>query len=283
MKPHCWTMPFNISLMLTLTSLVIGSTAVPAVAMPEAVLSQALGEESDDSNPLNEVTRVYQPDFSNVDFSGTGRTRNRVGGASRSGGCGGTDLPMMPLVPVSAQFGGHTTEAQPSFWVYVPYTLTENSPVTFALHDETGGDVYQKTFVTTAEPGIYQITLPPAVTLESDTYYDWYVLIYCNDPLRQDVPSFASGWVQRVDSSGSMSETELAALSPAERGVFYANEMLWYDAIATLGDDLQSTSPQPATRTAWESLLNLPSVQLGNYAEQPLMLCCDVEQITDLP
>ena len=209
------------------------------------------------------------------DFSRTGRSGNRVGGASR-GGCPTTDLPMMPLVPVDADYGGQTTEAQPTFWVYVPYGLDENSPVTFAVHDEDGNDLYQETFETTILPGVYGIELPASVELAVDSYYDWYVLVYCNDPLRHNVPAYASGWVQRVAFPDAIDAIAVSDMSPTEQSQVFANQLLWYDALTPLGESLQANQHNSEELSAWMDLLELPSVKLDEFAEFPLVSCCAV-------
>ncbi len=213
------------------------------------------------------------------DFSGTGRSGNRVGGASRRGGCPAPMAPMTPLVPIDADYGGKTTQAQPTFWVYIPYALDEDSPVTFAIHDEDGSDLYQTTFITTAVAGVYGFELPPSVELAVDTYYDWYVLVYCNDPLREDVPAFASGWVQRVALPDGLEAERLDALSPTEVSDAFANQLIWYDALTPLGDALRDSQDPATLQAAWSELLELPSVKLGEFAEFPVTSCCSDDTV----
>ncbi|MEM7773247.1 MAG: DUF928 domain-containing protein [Cyanobacteria bacterium P01_E01_bin.6] len=216
------------------------------------------------------------------DFSGTGRSGNRVGGASRSGGCARiTDSHMMPIVPIEADHGGQTTQAQPTFWVYVPYTLDENSPVTFAIHDEHGNDIYQTTFTTAAMPGVYGMQLPDSVELENGSYYDWYLLVYCNDPLRQEVPSFASGWVQRVELPDSIDAGMIDEMTPMDQSRLFASELLWYDALEPLGEVLQDNPDDANIVAEWMDLLELPSVQLNEFSRFPVVPCCDISAEND--
>jgi hypothetical protein len=209
------------------------------------------------------------------DFSGTGRSGNRVGGASR-GGCPNPEHPMMPLAPMSADYGGRTISDQPTVWVYVPYVLDEESPVTFAINDESGNGIYQTTFTTSVAPGVYGIQIPASVDLEPDQYYDWYVLVYCDDPFREDVPSFASGWIQRVAPSADMSLDLLETMSPEEQSQMFSEQLLWYDALTPLGESLQENSSRSTVRSMWNELLGLPSVQLDSLTQFPVISCCDV-------
>lgn len=212
------------------------------------------------------------------DFSGTGRSGRRVGAASRSGGCATPTIPMMPLAPADADYGGRTVDAQPTFWVYVPYALDANSPITFAILDEEGHDLYQSTFTTTASAGIYGLEVPASVELAEGRYYDWYVLVYCDDPERQDVPSFASGWVQRVAPPATLDHAALSEMSPVEQSHVYAENLLWYDALTPLGETLQVNAHRSPAQSALADLLELPSVKLDEYAGQPVIPCCEVSQ-----
>ncbi len=212
------------------------------------------------------------------DFSGTGRSSRRVGAASRSGGCASPTIPMMPLAPADADYGGRTVDARPTFWVYVPYALDANSPVTFAILDEEGDDLYQSTFTATAPAGIYGIEVPDSVELEEGRYYDWYVLVYCDDPERQDVPSFASGWVQRVSPPATLNHAALSEMSPVEQSRLYAEHLLWYDALTPLGETLQVNTHRSSAYSAMVELFTLPSVQLEEYAERPVVSCCEVSE-----
>ncbi|MEB3211574.1 MAG: DUF928 domain-containing protein [Leptolyngbyaceae bacterium] len=212
------------------------------------------------------------------DFSETGRSGNRVGGASRRGGCAVPEHQMMPIAPLGADYGGRTIHAQPTVWVYVPYALDEESPVTFAINEENGDELYQATFTATVDPGVYGIQIPESVELEPNLYYDWYVLVYCNDPLRQEVPSFAGGWIQRVETPSDVSAEGLDAMPPVEQSQFFADRLLWYDALTPLGEALQANSDHAVIRSAWNELLALPSVQLDDLTQFPVTPCCEMPE-----
>jgi len=184
---------------------------------------------------------------------------------------------MTALAPVEAGYGGRTTSAQPTFWFYMPYDLNEDSPVTLSIQDESGNELYQTTFTATTAAGIYGIGLPDSVELAVDHYYDWYVMVYCNDPLRQNVPNFASGWVQRVSPPGAIDLTEMQTLSPTEQSRIFADELLWYDALNPLAEAHQANSPDTDVEAEWKELLELPSVNLSEFVEMPMRPCCQIQ------
>ncbi|MEB3357300.1 MAG: DUF928 domain-containing protein [Synechococcales bacterium] len=213
------------------------------------------------------------------DFRSTGQSGNRVGGASRGGSCVQlAEEPLTPLAPVEAGYGGRTTQAHPTVWVYVPYLLTAESPITFSLLDGAGDTIYQSTFTTEMESGIVGLTLPPSVTLQEGETYDWYFLVYCNDPQRRDVPAFASGWIERVPLTGEMTAEQLAAMPVSDRSNFYARELLWYDALNTLGEALRSNPNDPQLLETWNWLLQLPSVKLEEFGDAEISPCCRMEE-----
>jgi len=213
------------------------------------------------------------------DFRSTGRSGNRVGGASRSGGsCVRlAEEALTPLAPVEAGYGGRTLQAHPTIWVYVPYLLTADSPITFSLLDKAGDTVYQSTFTTEMGPGMVSLTLPPSITLQEGEVYDWYFLVYCNDPQRQDVPAFASGWIERVSLVDEAMADQLDEMSAGDRSEFYARELLWYDALTTLGDALRATPTDAQLVETWNWLLGLPSVKLEEFVDAEIIPCCQME------
>lgn len=209
------------------------------------------------------------------DFSGRGRPGNRVSAASR-GGCPTPDIRMMPLAPVGVNYGGRTIDAQPTFWVYIPYALDANSPVTFIITDEEDNDLYRSTFTTVAPAGIYGIEVPDSVELLEERYYDWHVWVYCDDPNQQNVPSFASGWVQRVAPPDTLDHAGVSEMSPVEQSQVYADHLLWYDALTPLGEVLQADKTSTLAHAALVNLFGLPSVQLDEYADQSVVPCCEI-------
>ena len=210
------------------------------------------------------------------DFRGTGRPGSHGGGASR-GGCPDLDPEMQLLVPTEAGYGGYTTEATPTLWAYVPFTLNADSPITFSLLDEQGNSVYEAFQVVNHRSGILNLTLPSHITLEVGQMYEWYLMVHCNDPDGTDAASFASGWIERISPPSSVEAG--TTLSPIELSDLYANQLIWYDALTVLGESLLENPNDSQLINAWTGLLSLPSVQLNEVSTAPLSDCCTLERL----
>jgi len=272
----------------------VGLMALPVQALhspevaPPLSLSFQSGMLKDDSvssaeneqshSRANENRQGRQSTSSVPDFSGTGRSSNLTDAVSRGIGCATeADMPLMPIAPVEAGYGGQTIDANPTFCVYIPYNLDANSPVTFAIQSEHTTDQFEKTMTLTAEPGIYGFQLPDSFELALDVEYQWYVMVYCNDSLQQDRPHFTSGWVRRVPLPEGMDVSSLDGLGAVAKSDRFASEILWYDALTVLGEALQANPEDAVTRSAWNDLLRLPSVSLDDYTHSPILSCCEID------
>jgi hypothetical protein len=174
-----------------------------------------------------------------------------------------------------------TTQAYPSFWFYVPYSL-ETTPLEFVLQDENDNTLYQeRVFSGTLENqvesidsdrGIIQVTLPDAApALEAGMTYHWFFLAYCD----QDDPSFVEGWVTRSTLPSNTSIEGLANATSRDQALFYAQNGIWQEAITIWGEHYKENETNAAVSRDWESLLD--SVNLGHLSEQPLIDCCSME------
>lgn len=209
------------------------------------------------------------PDFGQAGRSGgdhdSGATR---GDSLVSGDCASSSESLLPLVPSSVG-GGYTTQARPTFWVYSPYSLSENSPVFFALMNEENLPIHEAR-LPILEAGIYSIELPPSVELQLGNTYEWYVQVYCGDPDQMEPPLFVSAWSTRVATP--LAPEPPTQMSPVEESSYYAEQLIWYDSLSILGHALrQESGDRDTVEAAWDSLLELPSVQLEDLTDAPLI------------
>ena len=208
-------------------------------------------------------------DFGGVSGSGSS------GSSGSRGGCPATPKPLTALVPKASGQGGLTVAARPTVWVYVPYALTSEKTIEVVLQDEQGSDVYKTRFQGTgASSGVVSLTLPsdqPALTV--DKAYRWYFSVYCGKV--SDRPSFATGWVKRVDLDPALKK-QLEGATPQKRSSLYAEHLLWYDAITVLGEGMRTNASNQPLLASWAKLMQLPSVGLGNFATEPLTPCCSL-------
>lgn len=203
------------------------------------------------------------------DFSGTGRSGKRVGGASR-GDCPNTLKPLTPLIPKSAENGGWTVQSHPTFWVYIPYPLTPEKSVKFTLQDDQGKNLYQaKLTKLESNPGLVSIPLSTdkAPSLEVGKSYQWFFEVQCDEV--SDRPAYVSSWITRVAVAPALAQ-QLQRVSPQQQSTLYANHKLWYDALTTLGEALRSQPDDKQLKTRWRTLLRLPSVGLEPLISEPL-------------
>jgi hypothetical protein len=184
---------------------------------------------------------------------------NRESGSTRSTTCIAPSDDLVALVP-ETNFG-LTAKGYPTFYFYVPPTEAEQ--VKFVLlNDATNELVYEGRFSTQGAGGIASVTLPQnglQQPLEVDQTYVWYLAIVCDaaDPSADVV---VEGYVQRVSPLAEVAET-----TPAELPALYAEQGLWYDALAAsamLKTDDRGTS-------AWNTLLD--AVELNELISLPLL------------
>lgn len=219
---------------------------------------------------LNELLSSGQANFTLPDFSDVGRPRRRIGGGSR-GPCRVTNnLPLTALAPYNS--AGLTIAETPTFWFYVPYTLTPDHSVEFVLKDGNN-EVYKTRFSgNETTPGIVNLHLPSTVSLEAEKDYNWYLLVYC-DPQNQNRFVYVDGLVRRIQRPDI--ESQLESATPQERIALYATEGLWYDTLTHLAENLRASPHNRRINQDWANLLR--SVGLEPLASEPFVACCSPE------
>ena len=238
-------------------------TVASFISYPSPLWAQSAGS-------LNELLSSGQANFALPDFSDVGRPRRRRGGGSR-GLCRVIDNPpLTALAPDNS--AGLTIAEHPTFWFYIPYTLTPDQSVEFVLKD--GDKEVYKARVSGNEtaPGIVNLDLPSTVSLEADKDYNWYLLVYC-DPQNQNRFVYVDGLVRRIERPDI--ESQLASATPQERTALYATEGLWYDILTHLAENLRESPQNQQINQDWANLLR--SVDLEPLASEPFVSCCSAE------
>ncbi len=171
-----------------------------------------------------------------------------VPGRREGGGTRGCPV-STALIPDPTLAMARTISPRPVFFFYLP-ALVDNESADFLLTDEQGNKIYEKTFkLSTKQEGIVGIKLlgePGTPPLEDNKKYEWS-LILCGVE--------RGGWIERVSLS-SVQKTELEKLdNPLQRLNFYAEQGLWFEAIATLAN-LRASSPNNSSiQNQWIQLL----------------------------
>ena len=175
--------------------------------------------------------------------------------------------PLTALVPITKKADGRelrwglTTSSNPTFWFYVPHKLKSISNPKFSLRNRQNQTIYEKELQLTDTPGLISVSLPPnASSLKVGEWYEYYLFMDIDCNSNGSRKEFAQAWVKR-EAIGSGFEAYLERISPRERGLFYAENGFWYDAMisfAKLKDASRTTSE-------WTQMLKL--IDLSEFSQ----------------
>ena len=182
---------------------------------------------------------------------------------------GNTKLPLISLMPEN-NFG-LTLSNNPTLLFYIPQTSARTAE--FILRDDQDVDIYRKPFALTGMPGIISF---PAMegsnipVLKIDRNYHWYFVIICNPNNRQN-DILVEGWLQRMEASPVLTE-KIKQAQGINRVAIYAENGIWYDAIATIAQLRYQYPNHTDLAKSWQELLK--SVGLDEVVNEPLINCC---------
>ena len=232
--------------MYTTRLILIGlSVALPLVTATVTAQTQS-SPQTTGPLPIASPVPVYKPPL-------RGAPATRVGGASRSKQDGGLILSV--LAPEST---GLTSRAQPTLYWYSSKGLA--APLEFTLNDEHAIKPLVETKVNASQPGIHALWLN--YTLQLEVEYQWAIAVVA-DPNQRAGDIIASGTIKRVQPSATLAD-HLNSASKPQLSFLYAQEGFWYDAIATLSEQIDA---QPANRRLREQRAALlDQVGLTNVA-----------------
>ncbi|MBD2412327.1 hypothetical protein FACHB389_25060 [Nostoc calcicola FACHB-389] len=257
--------------------LVLGLSCTSLLVSQTSSLGRGFGDRSHSKMIVAQTPTFQQPPVPPGRAPG-GRVR---GGATRGGdfACPATTPDLTALVPFTEEADAvvnvwaQTTLEHPSWFFYVPYTKNVASAVEFVLQENTDSkdskEIYRKTIALPDKPGVIQVSLPstaPALALNKQ--YRWFFSINCDK--RKNAPwTFVEGVIQRVDLSQSIVK-ELETAEPLKRYAIYAQNGIWYEALATLAQLRQKNPKDTAVEAQWQNLL--ASIRLDDVAKKPLLL-----------
>ncbi|MGG6266925.1 DUF928 domain-containing protein [Leptolyngbya sp. AN03gr2] len=164
---------------------------------------------------------------------GQGQPGSTAGGASRPSQptCAASNRDI-PIVLSSRTYLGLTTQARPTFWVYLPSTRAKI--LEFSLFDRQRKGVYQTQIAIENKSGLVKITLPEtAPALDFNQAYNWTVALVCN-PKRRTEDWVVGGWIQRQAPTVQFQQKLNLAITDLDRAKLYAQSQFWYDAISVL-------------------------------------------------
>ncbi|MBD2450739.1 DUF928 domain-containing protein [Nostoc sp. FACHB-152] len=186
-------------------------------------------------------------------------TGRRRGGGSR-GSCKQYET-LTALVPITKTENkqlvwGQSASQTPTFWFLVPDKLTPKLPVEFVIQDEADNYIYHTKFnPPETEAGIFRLPVQPTKPLLAGKSYRWTFSIYC-DPDKPSNAVYVQGSMTQVALNSSSQQQLAAAKTPLEKAIFFAEHGIWYDALTSLGENLQNPkNKDPKILSAWSELL----------------------------
>lgn len=220
-------------------------------------------------------------------FSGqsAGPSSDRArGGSTRSGACR-SEEPLISLMPVLRDdkgnqiVAGSTSSDHPTFWFYLPYSLTPNRPAELVVEEPDPQDsryTQQRSIVrlTQAQPGVISIRLPKTeAPLAYDRFYSWKFVVHCN-PLDSSENQFVDVSMVRLTMPPSLA-AQLEKRSDLDKAKLYLNAGFWDESITILGNLRRQDPKNPTIEAAWKNLLK--TINLEDISAQPVDRCCEVK------
>jgi hypothetical protein len=104
------------------------------------------------------------------------------------------NMPEMTFLAPATGSESITTREFPTFLVYLPFDLADDSSGKFVLETSDGSELYSQTFHNEEGNSILQITLPSELSnaLEVDQTYLISFRVYCNDPTMSNSTSLSA-------------------------------------------------------------------------------------------
>jgi hypothetical protein len=201
-----------------------------------------------------------------------------AGGATRgSSYCVQKNQLLTSLIP--KENIGLTFSERPTFFWHVPASSVKTAQfVILAESNKNNIDddvVYETTLTLPNKPGIMKVTLPANATpLKVGQRYHWYLTLVCDEKNPSKNPNL-EGWVERTQPEAKLSKA-LEQADLRKRPTLYAEAGIWHEALTSLVE-LRCAEPNSLkVRNDWRQFFQ--SVNLGNYASEPILDCCSNKQ-----
>jgi Domain of Unknown Function (DUF928) len=217
-----------------------------------AFASSALVEKQQAGIGVHLMLPLYEPKMHRP-------PKARIEGGTRGSDSGG--LVVLPLVPDHV---GLTISSQPDLYWYLSKPTT--SQVMFVLVDTRSIRVVHEASLLPST-GVQLVRLKDlGVILEPNVLYRWYltVIVDRNLPARDIV---SGGMIERIRAESNVSD--FTPLHAADAVQFYAQNGLWYDALASVSDLISAAPDNRLLRRQRASLLQ--QVGLHEAAEWDML------------
>jgi len=194
------------------------------------------------SQPAVETnTLVYKPPM-------RGAPVGRVGGGTR-----GSEGPLPALAVLTPDHTGLTGQTQPTLYWYLSRTATQ--PIEVTIIEAQGVKPLFETRLASPQPaGVHHIRLAEhGVSLTPGVLYTWSVALIA-DPNSRSQDIVAGGAIELTPAPETL-RAQLAQGGKAEQAKIYAAAGIWYDAMAALGELIDSAPQDKSLRQQRAALL----------------------------
>ena len=240
--------------------IVVLLVSLPLVVIAEEnpTVPAALAKEGkEQKTQAGQVTKtlLYQPPRG----LGAPSPGRRVGGGTR-----GTNKSIPILSVLAPDHTGLTVREQPDLYWFASDVVT--TPVELTLTLEKGDTpLLEKRLPVPTKPGIQRVCLSDyGVKLIPGERYNWSIALVL-DPKRRSKDIIAVGAIERVERA-DMSPAFLAAAPTTDALYRFAADGLWYDAVMTISEMIESAPADMALRKQRVELLDQADLrEVGSF------------------
>ena len=158
--------------------------------------------------------------------------------ATVGGGVRGSESDAIVFTVLAPEQVGLTTQAQPTLcWYQSASAESMAFELTLNLDDET---ILEQTLSQASNSGIQKLDLAASdITFKPEVYYEWIIALI-PDPNDRAQDIISSTLIQRVPVTDTLGKA-LQAADDQQYASVYANEGIWYDALASLETAIEAT------------------------------------------
>ena len=178
-----------------------------------------------------------------------GAPSGRVGSGAR-----GAVQRSVVLAALTPDHLGLTTREQPVLFWYLSQPTAD--PIYFTLSENRAlKPTIEAQLSVPSQSGIQRIRLADlGVRLKTGVEYHWFVAVVPDrDNRSKDI--VAGGFIERIEPSAKL-RASLSRAAPAQLAMVYAEEGIWYDALAAVSDKIDATPGDAVLRSQRAALLD---------------------------
>jgi len=223
-------------------------TGIVMMSMGMAWASTAQAQDAGSSTVASQAMPSYRPPM-------RGAPASRLGGAHR--GAEGDDWTLLVLAP---EHTGQTTAAQPTLYWYTSKDVEQ--PVEITLIARGAIDpLLEHTLKGPVSAGVQRLALADlGVSLKPGTEYQWFVSVIM-DPTQRSQDYTAGAAIQRV-AADQETQARLQNAPAEELAFIYAQAGLWFDAIDSLSQRINSSPTDAVARQQRQALVQQVGLKL---------------------